>query len=144
MPNTSKTTPPSDHAAALKTMHKAYGHLHDIVSDIVESGRLNEGDIPDDYQALVAALAECNGIDQAAEGALRDATPETRPIQKFSVIVTRDITESAVVEIDAENPEQAKEEALIKVWNSEDVTWENDDVAWTNSKPYVTGVDPEE
>lgn len=35
---------------------RLYGHLHDGLSDMIESGRLNEVDIPDDYQWLVATL----------------------------------------------------------------------------------------
>lgn len=40
----------------LETALTAYGRLHDIVSDCVESGRLSEADLPDDYQAIVQAL----------------------------------------------------------------------------------------
>jgi hypothetical protein len=35
-----------------------YGELHDGLSDMIESGRLTEGMIPDDYQWLVEKLAE--------------------------------------------------------------------------------------
>lgn len=41
---------------ALKQMVQAYGRLHDILSDTIESGRLSESDIPDDYQAIVEQL----------------------------------------------------------------------------------------
>jgi len=43
--------------SAAPDLHKAYGRLHDMLSDMIESGRLSEADIPDDYQALVEQLA---------------------------------------------------------------------------------------
>ena len=39
---------------------KQYEKLHDGLSDMVESGRLTEADIPDDYQWLVETLVACN------------------------------------------------------------------------------------
>ena len=38
----------------------AYFELHDMLSDMIEGGRLTEGDIPDDYAALVERLEQCN------------------------------------------------------------------------------------
>lgn len=38
----------------------AYFTLHDMLSDMIEGGRLTEGDIPDDYTALVEQLEQCN------------------------------------------------------------------------------------
>ena len=38
----------------------AYFELHDMLSDMIEGGRLTEGDIPDDYAALVEQLEQCN------------------------------------------------------------------------------------
>lgn len=40
-----------------------YFELHDMLSDMIEGGRLTEGDIPDDYAALVEQLEQleqCN------------------------------------------------------------------------------------
>lgn len=42
---------------------EAYRRLADGLSDMVEEGRLNEGDIPDDYQWLVEQLAMIAGLD---------------------------------------------------------------------------------
>lgn len=42
---------------ALQAMIKAYGRLHDGLSDMIEGGRLTEADIPDDYHWLVQQLA---------------------------------------------------------------------------------------
>ena len=39
-----------------------YEKLHDGLSDMVEGGRLREGDIPDDYQWLVQSLAKLTGM----------------------------------------------------------------------------------
>jgi len=38
-----------------------YAQLHDMLSDMIEGGRLTEADIPDDYEALVQALAHKGG-----------------------------------------------------------------------------------
>lgn len=42
---------------------KAYHKLHDGLSDMIEGGRLTEGDIPDDYRWLVESLAELGRMD---------------------------------------------------------------------------------
>jgi hypothetical protein len=49
-----------------------YAKLHDGLSDMVESGRLTEADIPDDYQWLFEALAEGVVADQAVKDHLDD------------------------------------------------------------------------
>lgn len=47
----------------------AYGKLHDMLSEMIESGRLKESDIPDDYRAVVEQLAgPCNAAAAKAEG----------------------------------------------------------------------------
>ena len=38
----------------------AYFELHDMLSDMIEGGRLTECGIPDDYSALVDQLEQCN------------------------------------------------------------------------------------
>lgn len=43
-----------------------YRALHDGLSDMIESGRLDENDIPDDYQWLVEMLVEAVGLDHEA------------------------------------------------------------------------------
>jgi hypothetical protein len=44
--------------ARTREVLEAYGVLHDRVSDMIESGRLTERTIPDDYHWLVETLAE--------------------------------------------------------------------------------------
>lgn len=38
-----------------------YARLHDMLSDMIEGGRLRRGDIPDDYEALVGELEKLSG-----------------------------------------------------------------------------------
>lgn len=60
----------------------------------------------------------------------------------FQVIITRDVTESTVIEVDAETKEQAEEAAFEKLLASEDTEWRLDDGSWNNGDAYVTAVDP--
>jgi hypothetical protein len=61
---------------------------------------------------------------------------------KFQVIITREITTSTILDIVADDEEQAKEDAIIKVWNSDnrEISWEPDDVDWTKNEPFVTDI----
>ncbi|AJY53190.1 hypothetical protein [Halomonas sp. KO116] len=43
-----------------------YQALHDGLSEMIESGRLREKHIPDDYQWLVASLEEAAALDAKA------------------------------------------------------------------------------
>lgn len=62
---------------------------------------------------------------------------------KYSVIVTRDCTESAVVKINASSPEKAQEKALSMAIKNDgaDLEWEADDCSGMQSDPYTTGCD---
>ena len=51
----------------LTSMRTKYGRLHDIVSDCIEGGRIDEGVLPDDYKALVRAVLVCVGEESAAD-----------------------------------------------------------------------------
>lgn len=64
--------------AALVTMRERYGRLHDALSDCIESGRLDESHIPDDYKALADMLEACCGADHVAEAALANLGPMYR------------------------------------------------------------------
>ena len=55
----------------------------------------------------------------------------------FAVIVTRDITESTVIYVDANDAEIAADAALERVADDPYVEWETDDSA---GKPYVSHV----
>ncbi|OHC75200.1 MAG: hypothetical protein A3G18_09690 [Rhodospirillales bacterium RIFCSPLOWO2_12_FULL_58_28] len=56
----------------------------------------------------------------------------------FRVIVTRDITESAVVEVKAAAEGQAEAAALDTFFDGSELKWKKDDGL---SDPYVTGID---
>lgn len=61
---------------------------------------------------------------------------------KFIVIITRDITESTMIEVEAETEEQAETAAFEKLWRTEDAEWTLDDGSWNNGDAYVTSIDP--
>lgn len=46
--------------------------LWDMVSDMVEGGRLTEADIPDDYDALVRKMGECEAARAPKDGEVRE------------------------------------------------------------------------
>lgn len=49
---------------AVNKYRRTYGQLHDGLSDMIEGGRLEECDIPDDYQWLVRQLVFCCSVEQ--------------------------------------------------------------------------------
>jgi len=63
----------SDLLGAVRAARHGWGKLHDIVSDLVESGKLSESNLPDDYQALVLALKEGNRAEQVCLKAINKA-----------------------------------------------------------------------
>lgn len=60
---------------------------------------------------------------------------------RYSVIITRDLTESTVVEVEAETPEQAETAAIDKMHKSAETEWELDEGSWNKGDAYITGVD---
>ena len=56
-------------------MTTRYEKLHDGLSDMIESGRLTEADIPDDYAWLVRTLAGDDG-DAQSESSTRMFQPK--------------------------------------------------------------------
>ena len=52
-----------------------YERLHDMVSDMIEGGRLTRADVPDDYDALVHQLEELTGSEKSGGIAPGDALP---------------------------------------------------------------------
>ena len=57
---------------------------------------------------------------------------------RYSVILTRDTTESCAIHVVAETEDAAHEAAIRALWNVDDPEWETDDGA---SEPYVTACD---
>lgn len=60
---------------------------------------------------------------------------------RYSVIITRDVTESTVIQVEAETPVQAETAAFAKLHGSADTEWELDEGSWNKGDSYVTGVD---
>jgi hypothetical protein len=60
---------------------------------------------------------------------------------RYSVIITRDVTESTIVQVETETPEQAETAAIEKLFESADTEWELDEGSWNKADAYVSGVD---
>ncbi|MBI5121328.1 MAG: hypothetical protein HZA67_10005 [Rhodospirillales bacterium] len=56
----------------------------------------------------------------------------------FTIILTRDVTESVAVRIDANDREQAEASALDLFFSGVALDWKKDDGL---SDPYITGID---
>ena len=66
-------------------------------------------------------------------------------MRNYTVIVTRDVTESCVVKVTAESEEEASELAVEKAHKGEvEVDWELDMGSCGTQPAYVTGCDEEE
>lgn len=59
---------------------------------------------------------------------------------RFTVLITRDVTESTSVTVDAPSEEAAIDAALEKLNASTDAIWIVDDNSWDIGSPYVTDV----
>lgn len=57
---------------------------------------------------------------------------------KYTMIVTRDVTESALVTVEADDAVAAEEAALAAIMDAPALTWEIDDGSWDQGNPYVT------
>jgi hypothetical protein len=60
---------------------------------------------------------------------------------RYSVIITRDVTESTIVQVEAETPAQAETAAFEKMHESAETEWELDEGSWNKGDAYVTGMD---
>ena len=61
---------------------------------------------------------------------------------RFTVIVTRDTTESAIVEMEAANADEAAEKAVIYSKDNRHIEWMQDETDNASRDHYVTGVEP--
>lgn len=61
---------------------------------------------------------------------------------RFTVIVTRDTTESAIVEMEAANADEAAEKAIIYSKMNPHIEWAQDETDNASADHYVTGVEP--
>ncbi len=65
-----------------------------------------------------------------------EAESEDEPAMRtFSVTITRDITESTVVEVEAETAEEAEATAQTKLHDAMDTHWELDEGSWNRAPP---------
>lgn len=92
---------------------KAYGRLHDGLSDMIEGGRLDEGAIPDDYRWLVETLSKLGAPDVISTSleanAARDKRLE-RAIELLSETLSKwEDEEDSVQEEKAEHIEELNE-----------------------------------
>ena len=61
---------------------------------------------------------------------------------RFMVLITRDVTESTRVTVEAADAEAAESAALKALSASSDAIWTLDEGSWNIGDPYVTALDP--
>ena len=60
----------------------------------------------------------------------------------FTVLITRDVTESTSVTVEAADAEAAASAAFAALSDSSDAIWTLDEGSWNNGDPYITALDP--
>lgn len=66
----------ADLLKACKAAGKRWGRLHDMISDLVEDGKINAALFPDDYDAIVLTLTKCVEADAVVTKAVSKAEPK--------------------------------------------------------------------
>jgi hypothetical protein len=61
---------------------------------------------------------------------------------RFTVLLTRDLTESTCVTVQASNAEAAVSAAFAALSASSDANWNLDEGSWNLGAPYITALDP--
>ena len=61
---------------------------------------------------------------------------------RFTVLITRAVTESTSVTVEAADAVAAESAALKALSDSSDAIWTLDEGSWNNGDPYVTARDP--
>lgn len=61
---------------------------------------------------------------------------------RFVVLITRDVTESTSVTVEAVDAEAAEAAAFTALSASSDAIWTLDEGSWNSGDPYITGLDP--
>ena len=59
---------------------------------------------------------------------------------KYAVIITRPITESTVIEVEAADSDAAEQEGIVAMQHRDDVIWQIDEGSWNDGDPYVSHV----
>ena len=60
---------------------------------------------------------------------------------RFTVLITRDVTESTSVTVEAADAEAAASAAFAALFTSSDAIWTLDEGSWNNGDPYITALD---
>ena len=63
-------------------------------------------------------------------------------MRRFTVLITRDVTESTSVTVEAADAEAAEAAAFAALSASSDATWTLDEGSWNSGDPYITALDP--
>ena len=63
---------------------------------------------------------------------------------RFTVLITRDVTESTSVTVDAADLEAAEAAAFAALFASSDAIWTLDEGSWNSGDPYITALDPQD
>ena len=61
---------------------------------------------------------------------------------RFTVLITRDVTESTSVTVEAADAKAAASAALKALSASSDAIWILDEGSWNSGDPYITALDP--
>ena len=60
---------------------------------------------------------------------------------RFKVLITRDVTESTSVTVEAADAEAAASAAFAALFTNSDAIWTLDEGSWNNGDPYITALD---
>lgn len=63
---------------------------------------------------------------------------------RFTVLITRDVTESTSVTVEAADAAAAEAAALKALSASSDAIWTLDEGSWNSGDPYITALDPQD
>jgi len=61
---------------------------------------------------------------------------------RFRVLITRDVTESTSVTVEAVDAEAAEAAAFTALSARSDAIWTLDEGSWNSGDPYITALDP--
>ena len=61
---------------------------------------------------------------------------------RFTVLITRNVTESTSVTVEAADAEAAASAAFTALSDSSGAIWTLDEGSWNNGDPYITALDP--
>lgn len=60
---------------------------------------------------------------------------------RFTVLITRDMTESTSVTVEAADAKAAASAAFAALFTNSDAIWTLDEGSWNNGDPYITALD---